>query len=274
MKRHLITLIGIMSLVITLRAGTTTFSITNEIAIPDNAYDGTLGSMGSLSIGVPLSGIIQQPVLVTIALSHTWIGDLVIKLKSPGGTLVTLMSRPGTAEVADDGRDITGSGDSSDLAASSPITFDQTSTDSAETMGNTISGSQVVCRDDSRCTYLPDPGSAIPGNLASFTNQNSLGTWTLYVGDAGIGDTGTISSLSITLDTIIPIVPPDLGIAGDPPGVTFNWPTNAPDFTLEAADDLRTGPWTPVGAAPVTSGTNYTVTLTATNQVRLYRLRH
>lgn len=67
------------------------------IAIPDNDAAGihsTLHLSGDLSI---------ERVEVDLALDHPWIGDLVVTLTSPTGTVTTLVDRPGLGRLTDYG---------------------------------------------------------------------------------------------------------------------------------------------------------------------------
>jgi subtilisin-like proprotein convertase family protein len=129
---------------------------------------------------------------LVLGMNHTWVGDLVIKLVSPAGTTVTLMSRPGLAETADDG---TGApGNNADLVNASPITFIQGATTSAESMG---SSGLVVCQGDGICQYAPNNGAAPAGNLTTFNGQTAAGTWKLCVGDAAPSDTGSIDQVKL-----------------------------------------------------------------------------
>jgi hypothetical protein len=89
-----------------------------NIAIPDNTYDGTLGSMASHAINVGFMPDFVSDVNVRVTMSHSFIGDLTLKLKSPTGTVVTLLNRPGRSRP-DDGTD-TG-GDSSNFSVEFPI---------------------------------------------------------------------------------------------------------------------------------------------------------
>jgi subtilisin-like proprotein convertase family protein len=56
------------------------FSDATDVAIPDNTYDGSLGSMVSSTINV--AGGLGSIELVTLSftMSHSWVGDLSIKL--------------------------------------------------------------------------------------------------------------------------------------------------------------------------------------------------
>ncbi len=167
-------------------------SPSSNIAIPDNGYNGTLGSMAPLSANVTLTERLTD-VNVLVGINHTLVGDLVIKLVSPENTVVTLLSRPGLNESADDGTGI--GGDSSNMLSSFPLTYDDEapSLKSAELMGSTIGNGEVIGRDGMEPTdFIPARGAAIGGNLSDFDGENSAGAWRLYVGDAASGDTGSL----------------------------------------------------------------------------------
>jgi len=166
-----------------------------NLAITDNAYAGTLATMTCANVVV--SSVTGCPQTITslsvvLGMNHTWVGDLVIKLVSPAGTTVTLMSRPGFAETADDGTG--GPGTNADLVNASPVTFVQGAGTSAENMG---SSGAVVCQGDGICQYAPNNGAAPAGNLTTFAGQMSAGTWKLCVGDAEVGDVGSIDQVKL-----------------------------------------------------------------------------
>jgi subtilisin-like proprotein convertase family protein len=168
-----------------------------SVAIPDDAYDGSLGSMTCVDLVVmqfPLDHVAS--VQVELAMSHTWVGDLTIKLVSPTSTIVTLMSRPGRAEPSDDGSGM--GGDGTDLLAANPITFVTAARVSAENMGGTLTGG-VVCRDDATCSFAPDRGAGAAGDLTTFDGEPAHGTWRLCVGDGANNDTGSIDSVALKL---------------------------------------------------------------------------
>ena len=165
-----------------------------RIVVPDAVYDGTIGSMAKDTIIVKSDG---SDVLVTatveIALQTPSIGDLVIKLRSPIGQVVTLMHRPGLAGVPDDAT--SGSGDNSNFNAALPVLFDDAAASGvrAEQMGAGIDSAQVVGdpATDSPDNYIPDAGDLatssdgpLTDTLSAFTGQNVVGNWTLLLGDA------------------------------------------------------------------------------------------
>lgn len=212
-------------------------------AIPDDAYDGTVGTMGCVSISVPDAGFIDD-VNVTTGLNHSWAGDLVIKVVAPGGTpAATVLSRPGFAEPADDGMGCCG--DSSDMVSTSPFTFDdQGGGPTAEDMGSTILGTEFICQDDGICNYVSAPDAAAGTGLADFNGLTvAAGTWMVCVGDSAAGDVGEICSatLDITflasdLSVVKTTTATDPVVIGDPIPFTLTasnaGPADAPDAVV------------------------------------------
>lgn len=170
--------------------------------IVDDGYNGSLASMTCDTVAVATPGLVAD-INVTVGITHTWIGDLTVKVVNPAGTVVTLLNRPGLT-TPDDGSGCCG--DSSDALGANALTFDDASADSAEGMGNTISGG-VVCRDDGRCTYLPAPDGAVPGGLLStFNGTPAAGNWRVCVGDGAGGDTGSLDSSVLSITAAAPPV--------------------------------------------------------------------
>ncbi|MFO0590957.1 MAG: proprotein convertase P-domain-containing protein [Polyangiaceae bacterium] len=169
-----------------------------NVSVPDDGYSGTQASMACINITVPASGdSVVDYVCPTLGISHSWVGDLVIKLYSPMGTAITLVNRPGVVEVTDDGTAV--GGDSSNLLLGFPIAWKDGAATSAENMGSTIANSGVICRDDGQCLFDPNAGAATPGKLAAFIGQAGPGTWKLCVGDGGLGDVGTIDQAKLLI---------------------------------------------------------------------------
>jgi uncharacterized repeat protein (TIGR01451 family) len=193
------------------------FSFTSSpgIAIlPDDGYIGILDGndgfgtdAGMVCNNIDTSGTIPagrtvKDVTVELAASHTWVGDLTFKLRSPDGSILGLMSRPGHNEPTDDGT--ASVYESSDLLTTHPIRFtDAETVNDAENMGGTIGAAGVICRDDGQCQFFPNPGS-VAGltNLAGFAGENASGNWTLCIGDSGPGDIGTFQSWTLGIETM------------------------------------------------------------------------
>jgi hypothetical protein len=166
--------------------------------MPDDGYTGLLASMGCVTLNVPGDGTdTVASVAVEIAAVHSWVGDVTFKVVSPAGTVVTLVSLPGSLEAADNGTG--GSAESSDLVITSPITFSQLAVADAETMGNTIDGTQAVCEDDTICEFTPNAGAATAGTLASFAGESSVGNWQVCAGDSAAQDPGSIDAVTLSI---------------------------------------------------------------------------
>lgn len=169
------------------------------IAITDNT--GTLGTCQTITVPSTPGEDITGTVTVQITASHSWIGDLTFRLQPPVGGNLTLLNRPG--------RTGTTAGESDDLATATPITYDDTAPNTAETMGLACTG--VIGSGCGPALYSPSPDAAdtpIAGegtNLAQFTGGQRNGVWTLCAGDSAGGDTGTLTSWSLTFVNSTPV---------------------------------------------------------------------
>lgn len=162
--------------------------------VPDGAYDGSLDSMACITVPATQGRVVD--VALDIALNHTWVGDLVFKIRSPEGTVLTIMSRPGLDEMVDDGSGCCGY--SSHLVASSPVHFSDVAPTRAEDLGLSPG---VVCQDDGLCSYFPFPDSGPGGGFVDFSGESS-GEWMVCAGDALTGFTGEICDVSLEVTTL------------------------------------------------------------------------
>lgn len=162
------------------------------VAIPDDGYDGSIGSMQCMNVAGP--GGIVASLSVDLAMEHTWVGDLVVKVVAPNNTISTVMSRPGLLEPADDGTDCCGN--RADLVATSPVTFIDGGATSAEDMA-LANTELLVCQDDGFCIYSPSPGTGVGTDLSDFAGLDSTGTWQVCVGDSGAQDTGNLCPTTV-----------------------------------------------------------------------------
>jgi subtilisin-like proprotein convertase family protein/truncated hemoglobin YjbI len=176
-----------------------TFEVMNLAKIAeDGFYDGTPATMACHEFEAAADAIdVVTAVEVEVGIDSGHAGDLTIKLLAPGGEIVTLVSRPGFAEAADDGGQC--SGDSSNLKSTSPLLFRAGGAKDAETMGDSIAGDQTICLDDAACDYAPNAGAATPGDLAGLAGTQAAGSWKICVGDSCGGFTTTLQVARLTV---------------------------------------------------------------------------
>jgi subtilisin-like proprotein convertase family protein len=152
------------------RAGALTRSYVAPVAIPDDRP--ATGATSTLAVG---SHGRVGALRVTLAATHSWIGDVHAWLTSPAGTTVDLMEQPGD----DPGPWYS----AADLDAAKPLVFDDDATEAIQDVGAaeaTIGGA-----------WRPNEP------LARFAGEDRFGTWTLRVTDTGPDETGTLSSWSL-----------------------------------------------------------------------------
>jgi subtilisin-like proprotein convertase family protein len=169
------------------------FSASPGISAPDDGYNGTLAGTSMASSGIAVSGVAGTAIdiSVNVNMNHTWVGDIVLKLGAPDGSLLTLVSRPGYAETVDDGTGCCGT--NADWLGST-LTFTDAGATDGELLNTPFTG-----------TYFPNAGAtASVGSFAALFGGTMNGTWTLYVGDAGTDDFGTLNSWSITIVAAAP----------------------------------------------------------------------
>jgi len=167
-------------------------------AIVDGFYDGTPASMACATLTVPASGFdVVEAVEVEVGVETGYAGDLTIKLISPAAETVTLVSRPGLAEAADDGSQC--SGDNSNLSGAAPLSFSLAGKKDAELMGDGLDTDGTICSDDAACSYTPNPGAAIGPDLASLAGSAAPGEWQVCVGDSCGGFTATLQLARLRL---------------------------------------------------------------------------
>ncbi|MEO6349374.1 MAG: proprotein convertase P-domain-containing protein [Candidatus Limnocylindrales bacterium] len=187
-----------------------TFALSPYQAIPDDGYNGTFTSMASAAINTSAipAGHVVTDITVEVAITHTWVGDLTIKLRSPLGTILTLLDRPqgdaSTNSVGDDGAGAD-AGDSSNLSSTYPLLFNDAYTLDAESVGLGQLSAGTGCQADSRCRFFPNPDQSLAAHtsvadFAALDGEPAPGTWTLGVGDSASGDTGTFVEWSISIN--------------------------------------------------------------------------
>ncbi len=215
MKSYSLRLIGAGMVLLASTTSVFAYSETStpELLITDGAYTGTSGeptlgfgpSAGMDCDVIDTTGDISGNIIdvnVDIDMDMTWIGDLVIKLQSPDGAVLTLLHRPGLSSP-DDGTTQDGVwGSSADWAVA--INFADDNPDDAEMMGaayTVMQDTTAVCRDDGECDYFPNPDQAngLP-DFAGFNGRLAQGNWTLCVGDHFEYDQPTLNSWTLNVE--------------------------------------------------------------------------
>jgi truncated hemoglobin YjbI len=178
-----------------------------DLALPilDDGYDASLASMACAVLDVPDDGIdFVGSVAVTLAADHTFVGDLVVKIQGPDGTLSTLLSRPGLAEGVDGQGECCG--DNANINQSMPLTFKNGGATDAEQLGAALPNTgDIVCVNEQppiACEFHPNPGAGPGMDLDDFLGLVANGTWRVCIGDAGGGDAGTLHGVTLVIDKV------------------------------------------------------------------------
>jgi hypothetical protein len=148
-------------------------------SIPDNVPAGV-----TMSLDIPCEG--QDAITdldVSLQISHTWVGDLTVRITKQGGPTALILDRVGLPEI-----DPTFgcSGDDIDAilddGAATPVE------DECDAGVPTISGEFI-------------PGDPPGPLLAAFNGEDQCGTWELNVADFFDGDTGVVFGWCVIFNT-------------------------------------------------------------------------
>lgn len=148
------------------------------LAITDNLPAGVSSTADVAGVPGPITSVQVQ-----VTADHTWVGDLIFTLTSPGGTSVTLMDRPGVPGLSPFGC----SNNNVDVLFGDGLPDDPEGTCSGAGQGNTADPWPV-----SNATPV-QPLSALNG-------EDANGTWTLTVSDNAGGDTGTLLDWELLIE--------------------------------------------------------------------------
>ena len=191
---------------------TVTVDNNTTVAIPDN---GGPGNQACSSVTITCDGPITD-VNVSLDVTHTYVGDLIITLVSPAGTVLTLGNLPGGGSCA-----------GNDLA----VTFDDAAT-------NTSVAYEGSCANAPAISGVFQPASPLSG----LNGEGGSGTWQVCVSDNAGVDTGTINSISVTVETEEPCTEPVLcTLMGSAEFVCSDDCTDCEDplcVTVQTCDDL------------------------------------
>ncbi|QQX75632.1 MULTISPECIES: M36 family metallopeptidase [Aequorivita] len=173
---------------------------------------------------------------VNLNISHTWVGDVIVTIKSPSGTMATIIDRPG--------RTTSGFGCSGDNIVA--VLDDEAAT----AVENECAGSVPTIN-----------GSFIPNNpLSVFDGESTMGLWELTVSDVVSPDAGTINSWGIDYD--YEVTAPVLDVTLDGSG---NATVNAEDLLFSVSVDC--GGYTVLAGSPLAPTVSFTCSDTGLNTV-------
>ncbi|MDQ3898291.1 MAG: Ig-like domain repeat protein [Actinomycetota bacterium] len=147
-----------------------------------NPYPSTISVSG-------MAGTITKVTVTLKGVTHTFPDDIDVLLVGPAGQNLVLVSDAG------------GSTDVTNF----DVTFDDAAAGTIPDTGGWITPSKPVDYDAAGAADpfpAPAPAPSAATTLATFNGSNPNGTWSLYVVDDGLGDTGTIGGgWSITITT-------------------------------------------------------------------------
>ncbi|HVF29855.1 MAG TPA: FG-GAP-like repeat-containing protein [Pyrinomonadaceae bacterium] len=180
------------------------FPGTNTGAIPDGAAQPWPNYGAARTIDFAVSGITGNvsEVAVDFTGTHTWVGDIDVVLRAPGGTpSMVVVSRIGvTAGTAD-------SGDSSNYGGAYAFTDTAVGANIWTVAGGTCGTSCVVTAGNYRSVAPGQAGQSFPAPVTSLntafaglTPAQANGTWTLSFRDGAAGDIGSITASNLTVN--------------------------------------------------------------------------
>ena len=154
------------------------YCTTNIATIPDNA---TPGVQIPITVTAGTNQTIDS-IELDLTLLHDWVGDLVITLESPSGTVITLLDRPGIPSTGFPGPFGCG-------GRNMTATFTDSAAVTAESTCSTTAAPVIA-------------GPVIPTMpMDTFTDEPADGQWTLTIADHSPYDTGVITDACLSLTT-------------------------------------------------------------------------
>lgn len=193
-------------------------------AVPDgpSATVQTPGPPRDVTFVVPPGRGVVTRVAVNLSLSHTWVGDLVVRLIAPTGQSHVLFGYTGATSAI-------GKGYRADVAGYYLFRDGATSSWWSSALN---AGAGTVPEGAYRTSGLGGPGATGAATAMDpvFAGLPSAGTWTLRITDGAAGDIGSINSATLSFETLmIPEAVDDTysaaylqGLSRAAPGVMLN----------------------------------------------------
>lgn len=214
MKLQLATLVGALASCISLSAGAVQFAGTGVGPIPDGAVGGTVcGDFGPpLVISFNVSGLTDPISTLGVRLdaTHTWVGDLTVRLTAPDGTTnLALFGATGSTGA-------TACGDSSNLGG--VYNFGDGATGGWWTAAAAVGDGVSIAPGDYRTSAVggtagaTGPATSLVNVFGGMPAAAANGIWTLTVQDGGEGDLGTINAATLFIAEPVPVSLQEFGI--------------------------------------------------------------
>lgn len=166
--------------------------------------DGTVGGPGNWgaprNITFTTSGLVGRAsnVMVSVTMTHTWVGDLEITLHAPGGQGAhVLLSRVGATSSGS-------SGDSSNLSGTYTFSDGASANPWSVATSPECGGDCIVTPQLYRTTVAgPTTNPAAVTSMNAFFNRFLFfnGTWTLSIRDGTVNDIGSVTAATLTVET-------------------------------------------------------------------------
>lgn len=175
-----------------------TFPCTGVGAIPDGNA-GTPPQFGTpLVVNCVVSGVSANVtnVSASITMDHTWVGDVDVVLRAPGGTpSLVVVSRIGVTTA-------TSFGSASDYSGTYVFADSASGTNiwTAAAATPVPAGSYRTTAPGQAGQTNPAPVTSLNTTFGGLTPAQANGTWTLTFRDAASADTGTVSAASLTVN--------------------------------------------------------------------------
>ena len=183
-----------------------------DVAIPQGSGSATPGAAATTTIVVPAAFNAEiDDMDFQLEIDHTYVGDLIVTLESPAGTVVTLLDRPGR---------FTPFGTFGCFRNNINVTLDDEAATTVE--------SQCAAADPTIAgTRSPN------GSLSDFDGEDYAGTWTVSVTDNAGQDLGTLIASGTCLDvTTVPVVLSAFSTKRRGASIVANWQTSSEAFNL------------------------------------------
>ncbi|MBX3358710.1 MAG: proprotein convertase P-domain-containing protein [Phycisphaeraceae bacterium] len=178
-------------------------------AVPDNSATGLFTSLAVPSDGV--NGDTVSGVSLSLIISTTWQGDIVANLRSPSGTVLNLLNRPGSTGNGNFGWSVDNYGNPSNqtlmtFADGSARTYALPATAGVTNIANPV-GSWLAFGGTGNAFQTPTgTGVLLPlgtlANFAGFNGENAVGNWSLEVYDGGNGDFANVNQVVLNVTTV------------------------------------------------------------------------